>query len=160
MNSKEKKKSKNRKVVLLIIVCGMIFLYGCGSLEEMDISYDVEAVTGVIVDSREYTYTSMVGRGVMVKHHNKYVTIESVDGVDTEFLSSALYDLYNEDSEDVTVDYYKLTEYGNGEVLQVTYQLTDEIPMVLDMKTSFAIVIGIMASVIFAVIFIIIVVRR
>ena len=65
---------------------------------------------------------------VITTYYDKYVTIESEDGTKTEFQSSSLYDLYDSNSEGQVVDYYKLTEYTNGEVSQISYQLTDEVP--------------------------------
>ena len=119
-------KNKIKKCIVLLIVICSIFLSGCSILNPDNVSYDLDPITGTIVDSREEI--SHVGGGVVIHHY--YVTIESEDGTKTEFESSSLYDTYTQNTGKLTIDYYKLTEYQNERVVKTTYQLTDEIPAI------------------------------
>lgn len=119
-------KNKIKKCIVLLIVICSIFLSGCSILNPDNVSYDLDPITGTIVDSREEI--SHVGGGVVIHHY--YVTIEAEDGTKTEFESSSLYDTYTQNTGKLTIDYYKLTEYQNERVVKTTYQLTDEIPAI------------------------------
>lgn len=119
-------KNKIKKCIVLLIVICSIFLSGCDISESDTISYDLDPITGTIVDSREEI--SHVGGGVVIHHY--YVTIEAEDGTKTEFESSSLYDTYTQNTGKLTIDYYKLTECENERVVKTTYQLTDEIPAI------------------------------
>ena len=117
-------KNKIKKCIVLLIVICSIFLSGCSILKPDNVSYDLDPITGTIVDSREEI--SHLGGGVVIHHY--YVTIEAEDGTKTEFESSSIYDTYTQNTGKLTIDYYKLTEYQNERVVKTTYQLTDEIP--------------------------------
>lgn len=119
-------KNKIKKCIVLLIVICSIFLSGCSILKPDNVSYDLDPITGTIVDSREEI--SHLGGGVVIHHY--YVTIEAEDGTKTEFESSSIYDTYTQNTGKLTIDYYKLTEYQNERVVKTTYQLTDEIPAI------------------------------
>lgn len=119
-------KNKIKKCIVLLIVICSIFLSGCSILKPDNVSYDLDQITGTIVDSREEI--SHLGGGVVIHHY--YVTIEAEDGTKTEFESSSIYDTYTQNTGKLTIDYYKLTEYQNERVVKTTYQLTDEIPAI------------------------------
>lgn len=119
-------KNKIKKCIVLLIVICSIFLSGCSILKPDNVSYNLDPITGTIVDSREEI--SHLGGGVVIHHY--YVTIEAEDGTKTEFESSSIYDTYTQNTGKLTIDYYKLTEYQNERVVKTTYQLTDEIPAI------------------------------
>lgn len=119
-------KNKIKKCIVLLIVICSIFLSGCSILKPDNVSYDLDPITGTIVDSREEI--SHLWGGVVIHHY--YVTIEAEDGTKTEFESSSIYDTYTQNTGKLTIDYYKLTEYQNERVVKTTYQLTDEIPAI------------------------------
>ena len=125
-NNRSNTKVKIKKSIVLLTAICSIFLSGCSILKPDNVSYDLDPITGTIVDSREEL--SYLGGGVVIHHY--YVTIEAEDGTKTEFESSSLYDTYTQNTGKLTIDYYKLTEYQNERVVKTTYQLTDEIPAI------------------------------
>lgn len=125
-NNRSNTKAKIKKSIILLTAICSVFLSGCSILNPDNVSYDLDPITGTIVDSREEI--SHVGGGVVIHHY--YVTIEAEDRTKTEFESSSLYDTYTQNTGKLTIDYYKLTEYQNECVVKTTYQLTDEIPAI------------------------------
>jgi len=123
----------------------MCFLCGC-EIAEDGVLYDIEAVTGTLINKREHTYTTTTMAGktpVTTTHHDKYVTVKTEDNAETEFESSSLYDIYDNKNEDIsTITVYKVSKIKDGNVVSLSYQLTNEAPTVISKTTMIILLIG------------------